>query len=118
MVLLSAEGQSLPQIAKALKRNPHTVRDWLKRYNAAGIKGLGRKYSPGRPDDNRARLKTHIQKVLTDSAAKHGYSDSVWSVPLIVHDAAVKLVLSVSEDTVTRALMVMGYGLWVMGYGV
>ena len=82
MVLLSAEGQSVPRIAKTLKRNPHTVRDWLKRYNAAGIKGLRRKYSPNRPDDKRARLKTHIQEVLTDSPAKHGYSDSVWSVPL------------------------------------
>ena len=109
MVLLSAEGQSVPQIAKALKRNPHTVRDWLKRYNADGIKGLRRKYSPGRPDDKRARLKTHIQKILNDSPADHGYSDSVWSVPLIVHDAATKLDLSVSEDTVTRALSVMGY---------
>ena len=71
MVLLSAEGQSVPQIAKALKRNPHTVRDWLKRYNADGIKGLRCKYSPGRPDDKRARLKTHIQKILNDSPADH-----------------------------------------------
>ena len=33
MVLLSSEGEKVSQIAKALKRNPHTVRDWLKRYN-------------------------------------------------------------------------------------
>ena len=79
MVLLSSEGKKVSQIAKTLKRNPHTVRDWLKKYNAAGIKGLGRKYSPGRPDEKRAKLKAHIQEILTDSPFEHGYKDHVWS---------------------------------------
>ncbi len=109
MVLLSSEGEKVSQIAKTLKRNPHTVRDWLKRYNAAGLKGLSRKYSPGRPDEKRAKLKAHIQEVLGDSPVDHGYQDHVWSVPLIEHDAALKLGLSVSGDTVTRALNDMGY---------
>jgi transposase len=109
MVLLSSEGKKVSQIAQTLKRNPHTVRDWLKRYNNAGLKGLNRKYSPGRPDEKRAKLKEHIQEVLGDSPVEHGYQDHVWSVPLIVHDAALKLDLSVSGDTVTRALKAMGY---------
>jgi len=109
MVLLSSEGKKVSQIAKTLKRNPHTVRDWLKRYNANGLKGLSRRYSPGRPDEKRAKLKAHIQEVLGDSPVDHGYQDHVWSVPLIEHDAALKLGLSVSGDTVTRALNDMGY---------
>ena len=109
MVLLSTEGKTVSGIAKMLKRNPHTIRDWLKRYNAAGLKGLCRKYSPGRPDEKRTKLKAHIREVLGDSPVDHGYQDHVWSVPLIVHDAAVKLDLSVSGDTVTRALNDMGY---------
>ena len=84
-------------------------RDWLKRYNLDGIKGLSRKYSPGRPDEKRAKLKEHIKKILLDSPVKHGYQDHVWSVPLIVYDAASKLDLSVSGDTVNRALKVLGY---------
>jgi transposase len=109
MVLLNSEGIKVGQIAETLKRNPHTVRDWLKRYNAEGLKGLRRKYSPGRPDEKRAMLKPHIQEILLDSPLEHGYQDHVWSVPLIVHDAALKLNLSVSGDTVTRALNAMGY---------
>jgi len=109
MVLLSSEGEKVSHIAKTLKRNPHTVRDWLKRYNANGLKGLSRRYSPGRPDEKRAKLKAHIQEVLGDSPVDHGYQDHVWSVPLIEHDAALKLGLSVSGDTVTRALNDMGY---------
>ena len=104
MVLLSSEGKKVSQIAKTLKRNPHTIRDWLKRYNAAGLKGLNRKYSPGRPDEKRAKLKAHIQEIIDDSPVEHGYQDHVWSVPLIVYDAATKLNLSVSKDTVIRAL--------------
>jgi len=109
MVLLNSEGKTVAQIAESLKRNPHTVRDWLKRYNTKGIKGLNRKYSPGRPDKKRAKLKKHIQDILTSSPTEHGYQDHVWSVPLIAHDAAQKLGLSVSGDTVTRALNAMGY---------
>lgn len=109
MVLLSSEGKKVSQIARVLKRNPHTVRDWLKRYNAHGIAGLNRKYSPGRPDEKRAKLKEHIQKILPDSPTKHGYQDHVWSVPLIVYDAKSKINLSISGDTVTRALNAMGY---------
>ncbi len=40
MILLCSEGQKVNQIATVLKRNPHTVRDWLKRYKESGIKGL------------------------------------------------------------------------------
>lgn len=109
MVLLSSEGKKVSQIAGMLKRNPHTVRDWLKRYNASGIKGLSRKYSPGRPDEKRAKIKEHIQKIIVDSPIERGYQDHVWSVPLIVYDAASSLGLSVSGDTVTRALNDMGY---------
>ena len=109
MVLLSSEGKTVAQIAESLKRNPHTVRDWLKRYNNKGIEGLNRKYSPGRPDSKRAKLKKHIQNILASPPTEHGYQDHVWSVPLIKYDAEQKLGLSVSCDTVTRALKDLGY---------
>jgi transposase len=109
IVLLSAEGKKVSDIAITLKRNPHTVRDWLKRYNTLGIKGLYRKYSPGRPSEKRSKIKAHICKILNSSPVEHGYRDQVWSVPLIVYDAASKLGLNVSSDTVTRALNSLGY---------
>ncbi len=109
MVLLSSEGKTVAQIAESLKRNPHTVRDWLKRYNKSGIKGLLRKYSPGRPDKKRSAVKEHIRKILVSSPVRHGCQDHVWSVPLITHDAAAKLNISVSSGTVNRALNSMGY---------
>jgi predicted ArsR family transcriptional regulator len=49
MVLMNADGQSVADISSSLRRNPHTVREWLKRYKAYGLSGLSRKFSPGRP---------------------------------------------------------------------
>ena len=109
MVLLCSEGQKVDQIASTLKRNPHTVRDWLRRYIKSGIKGLSRNYSPGRPDEKRSKIKEHIAAVIASSPVVHGYNDQVWSVPLIAHDSRQKLNIKVSNDTVTRALNSMGY---------
>ena len=60
MVLLSNDGKSVSEIALMLKRNQHTIRDWLKRYGAQGINGLSRNFSPGRPNTMREKIKkTH-----------------------------------------------------------
>ena len=109
MILMSSEGQSVPQIARVLKRNPHTVRDWLKRYRSHGIKGLKRKFSPGRPDRKRRELIRHIENIISDSPTLHGYQDNAWTVPLIAHDTTKKLGITISGDTVIRALKDMNY---------
>lgn len=109
MVLLSSDGQKVSQIASALKRNQHTVRNWLRRYKELGIKGLARNYSPGRPDEKRTIVKAHIAEILGSSPVVYGYKDNVWSIPLIVYDVKQKLNATVSSDTVTRALNSMGY---------
>ena len=101
MVLLSSEGKDIEHIATTLKRNPHTVRDWIKRYKSLGIKGLSRNYSPGRPDEKRAKIKEYIEKIIGHSPIDFGYHDQVWSVPLIVHDFTSKLNVTASHYTVS-----------------
>lgn len=109
MVLLCSEGQKVDAVASTLKRNPHTIRDWIKRYKTSGIKGLSRNYSPGRPDEKRSKVKAHIAEIINRSPVDYGYGDQVWSVPLIAHDVTRKLSMTVSSDTVNRALNAMGY---------
>ena len=109
MILLSSDGETVKKIARTLKRNPHTVRDWLKRYQAHGVAGLARKVSPGRPNEKRIQLMRHIAKVFSEPPASHGYQDAAWSVPLIAYHVNNKLGLDVSRDTVVRALKNMGY---------
>jgi transposase len=109
MVLMSSDGKTVKQIARTLKRNPHTVRDWLKRYQAKGLDGLARKFSPGRPDDKRMKLMEHIAKIVSKPPASFGYQDAAWTVPLIAHYVNNQIGLDVSRDTVVRALKSMGY---------
>jgi transposase len=109
MVLMNAEGRSVPQVAKLLKRYPHTVRDWLKRYQAYGIKGLKREFSPGRPNDKRKKLMKYIETIISDPPTIHGYQENTWTVLLIAHAAKRDLNMEVSKDTVIRALKDMGY---------
>lgn len=109
MVLMSNDGKSVPEISRILKRNPHTVRDWLKRYIKKGIKGLNRNFSPGRPNTIRLRVQDHIKKIITDSPLDHGYQDRTWSIPLLTHEVNNNLNIDTSTKTVTRALKDMGY---------
>jgi transposase len=109
MVLLSGDGKAVPEIALMLKRNHHTVRDWLKRYKAKGIKGLNRNFSPGRPSDLREKTQQHIKNIIGDSPVEHGYQDRAWSVPLITFEVNKKLDMNASTKTVTRALLNMDY---------
>jgi transposase len=109
MILMNAEEKSVPQIANLLKRNQHTVRDWLKRYQSYGIQGLQRKYSPGRPKEKREKLMQYIETIISDLPLLQGYQENVWTVPLITHAAKKKFYMEISKDTVIRALKSMGY---------
>ena len=109
MTLLSNDGKSVSEIALMLKRNQHTIKDWLKRYKAQGINGLSRNFSPGRPNTMREKIKRYIEQIIGNSPINHGYQDSTWSVPLITYEVNKNLNLNASSKTVTRALKNMGY---------
>ena len=115
MVIMSTEGHSSIKIAEALKRNPHTVRKWLRQYNKEGEDGLQRQYSPGRPNDARKQVQSTIEEILEKSPREFDYQESLWTVALMVHYLNSQQGLTVSEDTVARALKEMGYTISVQG---
>ncbi len=57
---LGSEGQSVPQIAQALRLNEKTVRKWFKRFGQEGLAGLEDAPRSGAPShytvDNKARV--------------------------------------------------------------
>lgn len=109
MVLMNADGSNVSEISTLLRRNPHTVRNWLKRYKRRSLAGLSRRFSPGRPNEKRNAVKGHIKEIISHSPELYGYVDRVWTVPLITHDIKKKLNISISNDTVVRALKDSGY---------
>jgi transposase len=49
IIWLGSQGQRVPTIAAALRLTQATVREWLKRFNAAGLEGLRDQPRAGRP---------------------------------------------------------------------
>jgi transposase len=109
MVLMNADGKNVSEISTVLRRNPHTVRDWLKRFKKQGLSGLSRKFSPGRPTNKRNAVKAHIKEVISQAPDQYGYVDRVWTVPLIAYDIKKRTNISISNDTVIRSLKDLGY---------
>ncbi len=75
MVLLNQEGLSAVKIAKKLRRNLHTVRDWLKQYIKDGLSGLKRSSSEGAPREKRDKCIEIMEKILPKSPQEFGYID-------------------------------------------
>ncbi len=109
MVLLSHEGLSPPAIAKRLQRHPHTVREWLRRFQSQGTKGLQRLFSPGRPGEKRKAVKEVITEILAAEPTFYGHKEFLWSVPLIVYHLKNNRDITASDDTVERALKDCGF---------
>lgn len=108
MVILSDQGKSPLEIAKHLQRNPHTVRDWLKRYQLHGIAGFRREYSPGRTATVRGTIIEIIEEIIEKTPSSYGLHANSWTAQLIV-DHLKTLDIHSSIDTVKRALKDLGY---------
>src|SRR5215467_6272951 len=81
-VLLNAEGWSVPQIARRLDRNEHTMRTWLKAYRVAGLVGLHNTPQPGRPATKGQDVTAQLELLLGHSPSHFGYIEDGWTVNL------------------------------------
>ncbi len=109
MVLMNADGASPPQIAAQLKRHEHTVRDWLRRYQAHGLSGLNRRYAPGRSRQLREDVGQALEEAMLYPPSHFKYAVSLWTARLLVDWLATHKSIQASEDTVERALKERGY---------
>lgn len=109
IVLMNVEGKSVAEISAQMKRHPHTVRYWLKRFHAHRMKGLNRNYSPGRPSLRKMKLIPLIEKYLEHAPRHYGYANTEWTVHLLAEQYYRESKIKVSEDTVQRALKDAGY---------
>jgi transposase len=107
-VLLNAEGWSVPQIAQRLDRNEHTIRTWLKAYQASGLPGLQNTPQPGRPAIKGQGVTVQLEHLLAQSPGHFGYSEDGWTVDLIRH-YLVQHTGDVSDATVRRQLQAGGW---------
>src|SRR6266581_1852602 len=107
MVLLSARGYAVPQIAEIFEVGEDTVRTWLHRYQERGPDGLVDWPRPGRrPKDCLARQIVDAQ--MHNSPRANGLVQACWTVGLLAAFLAARFRLALSAparsgDTCTPA---------------
>ena len=80
MVLLSAQGMDVAQIAKVAFTSPDRVRAVLHNFNGDGFDSLAPKYSGGRPPTFTLPERREIKKVALSRPVDHDLPFSTWSL--------------------------------------
>src|SRR4029077_21259952 len=80
MVLLSAQGMDVEQIAKVAFTSPDRVRDVINNFNDDGFDSLYPKYAGGRPPSFTLPERQQIKKIALSRPADHGLPFSTWSL--------------------------------------
>jgi transposase len=108
MVLLSARGYSVRQIAEIFEVGDDVVRTWLHRYQQAGPAGLDDCRRPGRPP--RDRLARHIVDAQASNPPCHsGLVQGCWTSVLLAAFLAARFGLALSPPSVRRYLHRAGW---------
>lgn len=107
-VLLSSRGKSIPQISIQVGRNAHTVRLWLKRYQARGIDGLFVEKPKGRPAKLAPELDKLLRPLLESNPEAYGYIEAGWTINLML-DWLTQRNISAHPNTVRESLKRLGY---------
>jgi transposase len=103
MVLLSARGYTVSQIAEIFEVGQDVVRDWLHRYARAGAAGLEDRPRPG--GSPRERLARHVVDTQASNPPRNnGLVQSCWTVGLLAAFLLARFRLKLSPSTVRRHL--------------
>jgi transposase len=108
MVLLSARGYTVEQIAEIFGVGEDVVRTWLHRYEQGGPLGLDDRPRPGRPPKD--RLARHIVDApASNPPCNNGLVQGCWTVGLLAAFLATRFELVLSTASVRRYLHQAGW---------
>jgi transposase len=103
------DGASREQAAKIGGMDRQILRDWVIRFNAQGLDGLINKSAPGAPGKLTKQHKAFLARLVEDGpiAAVHGVVR--WRACDLIMRLHEEFGISVSDDTVYRALKELGF---------
>jgi transposase len=108
IVLLSARGYGVPQIAAIHDCGQEVVRQWLHRYEEQGVAGLEDAPRSGRPPTH-PLVGQIIDTQASQSPECSGHVQSCWTVALLTAFLAARFGVVLSPDSVRRYLHRMGW---------
>lgn len=109
IILLCDSGMKATEIAQIVNLNTNTVRSHIKAYLESSIEGLSRVYSPGRPSTRDMVLIPFLEKCLKECPSKYGWDKVTWDSVSIIASFKKDSNITISHDTVTRAMKSLGY---------
>ena len=109
MILLSTKGYSVQQIADIFECDGASVRAWIERFEAEGVRGLHDRPRCGRPPKAGVVAQQHIRQTVATEPSQLGYIFGFWTVVALCAHLAASLGLNVSTATVRRVLWKLGY---------
>lgn len=109
IILLCDSGMKAAEIGQIVNLNPSTVRSHIKSYLENSIEGLSRVYSPGRPSTRDTLLIPFLEKCLKECPSRYGWDKVTWDSVSIITSFEKDSNITVSHDTVTRAMKSLGY---------
>jgi transposase len=108
MVLLSARGYTVPQIAAIFAVGEDVVRKWLHRYERGGPPGLDDRPRPGRPPRDRLARQI-VDAQASNPPCNHGLVHGCWTAGLLAAFLATRFRLVLSAASVRRYLHRAGW---------
>jgi transposase len=108
MVLLSARGYSVEQIAEIFGVGEDVVRKWLRRYEQQGPEGLDDRPRPGRPPTERLARQI-VDAQASNPPGNSGLVQGGWTVGLLAAFLAARFRLVLSPASVRRHLHQAGW---------
>jgi transposase len=104
MVLLSAQGRTVPEISVIFGRDRKTVRSWIRRFDQYGPTGLYDEPRSGRPRKVNERVADTLEKMVQGDPLHEGSLATFWSVPMLALALAKKLQVKLSNSTMRAVL--------------
>ncbi len=108
-ILLSAKGYSVPQIADIFEVDQASVRAWIERFQAQGVKGLYDRPRSGRPRKADAVAQEEIRQAIQTPPSALGYLIGLWTVVTLCAHLAGSSGCKLSGATMRRVLHQLGY---------
>lgn len=112
LLWLSA-GESVQAVARRLTVSRQMIYALVDRYESRRalpvLERIQDANHPGRPADKRLLAVAAVQALLKQPPADYGYRGYVWTLGMLKTQVEKRLTISVSEDTVQRALYELDY---------
>jgi transposase len=103
------DGSSREEAARLGGMDRQTLRDWVIRFNEQGPEGLINIPSPGAPAKLKAEHKAFLARIVEDNPVPAIHGVVRWRACDLIMQLHEKFGLSVSDDTIYRALHKLGF---------